>query len=74
MEPDPQESTNRLLKVVIALLIQRREENVRSLKEQISILNGLGMKPSEIAEVLGKTGTHINKELSGLRKDRRGGR
>lgn len=67
MPSDPMESTNRLLKVIIAVLI-RGGENPMPLKQQIETLNGLGLRPIEIAEILGKTGTHINKELSGLRK------
>lgn len=43
------------------------------LKQQIETLNGLGLRPIEIAEILGKTSTHINKELSGLRKRARKG-
>jgi hypothetical protein len=38
------------------------------LKRQIAMLNGVGLRPSEIAEILGKTSTHVNKELSGLRR------
>jgi hypothetical protein len=64
------ESTNKLLRVMIALLL-RRDEQPLSLKQQVEILSGLGMKPVEIAETLGKTSTHINKELSGIRKGRK---
>ena len=64
---DPMESTNRLLKVIIAVLI-RSGENPMPLKQQIETLSNLGLRPVEIAEILGKTSTHINKELSGLRK------
>jgi hypothetical protein len=38
------------------------------LKQQIEILSGAGMRPKDIAIVLGKTATHINKELTGIRK------
>lgn len=64
------ESTNRLLKVMIALML-RRDEHPLNLKQQVEILSDLGMKPSEIAETLGKTATYINKELSGIRKGRK---
>ena len=64
---DAMAATNRLLKVIIAVLI-RGGENPMPLKQQIETLNGLGLRPVEIAEILGKTSTHINKELSGLRK------
>ena len=67
----PENSTNDLLRVIVALLIRRKDKEVRSLKDQISILHDLGMRPSEIAETLGKSGGYINKELSGLRKSRK---
>jgi hypothetical protein len=71
MASDPMESTNRLLKVIIAVLI-RGGENPTPLKQQIETLNSLGLRPVEIAEILGKKSTHINKELSGLRKQAKG--
>ena len=70
MEKDSIESTNRLLRVMIALML-RRDEHPLNLKQQVEVLDGLGMKPIEIAETLGKTGTYINKELSGIRKSRK---
>jgi hypothetical protein len=73
MAIDPMESTNRLLKVIIAVLI-RGGENPMPLRQQIETLSGLGLRPVEIAEILGKTSTHINKELSGLRKQAKGGK
>lgn len=71
MSTNANESTNRLIRVMIALML-RRDEHPLNLKQQVEILDGLGMKPSEIAETLGKTGTYINKELSGIRKGRKG--
>lgn len=67
MTSDAMESTNRLLKVIIAVLIRGGEKQM-PLKQQIETLSSLGMRPIEIAEILGKTSTHINKELSGIRK------
>jgi len=71
MGSDSMESTNRLLKVIIAVLI-RGGENQMHLRQQIETLSNLGLRPIEIAEILGKTSTHINKELSGLRKQAKG--
>ena len=65
------QSTNKLLMVIIALLIRRKDENTLTLRQQIELLNDLGIKPVEIAEILGRTSTYINKELSGIRKDRK---
>ena len=68
---DSTASTDRLLKVIIALLLRQKEEESVSLKRQIEILNDLGMRPVDIAETLGRTTTYVNKELSGLRKNRK---
>lgn len=70
MERNTLESTNRLLKVIIALLLREKREHTLKLKQQIEILNDLGLRPTEIAEILGRSSTYINKELSGIRKSR----
>lgn len=67
MSTDAAETTNRLLKVLIGVNLRSREKQL-PLKMQIEMLSELGLQPKEIAEILGKTGTHINKELSGIRK------
>jgi hypothetical protein len=50
-----------------------RDDRPMSLKQQIEVLYGLGIRPTEIAEILGRTSTHINKELSvsGIRRKQR---
>lgn len=68
MDKHTQESTNKLLMVIVALLLRRKEEQTLTLRQQIEILADLNMKPAEIAEILGRTNTYINKELSGIRK------
>lgn len=65
------ESTNRLLRVIVALLLRRKDDRTLTLRQQIEVLNDLGIKPTEIAEILGRTSTYINKELSGIRKSRK---
>lgn len=62
-------STDRLLRVIIALLIRRKDDQIMPLKTQIQILDSLGMRPVEIAETIGKTQTHVNKELVAIRKN-----
>lgn len=62
------ESTNKLLQVIVALLLRRKDEQTFTLRQQIEILSDLGMKPAEIAEILGRTNIYVNKELSGIRK------
>lgn len=66
-------STNRLLGVIIALLLRQGQEGPPSLKQQIETLNDLGLRPSEIASILGRSSTHVNKELSGIRKGKKKG-
>lgn len=64
-------STDRLLRVIIALLLRRKDEQILPLKTQIQILDDLGMRPVEIAETLGRTPTHVNKELVAIRKNKK---
>jgi len=68
LDLDSTESTNRLLRVMIALLLRRDGEQTLSVKEQIETLHRLNIRPTEIAQILGRTPTHVNKELTGLRK------
>jgi hypothetical protein len=70
MDRNTLESTNRLLKVIIALLL-RGSEDAPNLRRQIEVLADLGLKPVEIAEILGRTNIYVNKELSGIRKGRK---
>ena len=66
-------STNRLLGVIIAILLRQGQEGPPSLKGQIETLSDLGLRPSEIASILGRSSTHVNKELSGIRKSKKKG-
>jgi hypothetical protein len=62
------ESTNKLLRVIVALLLRSENGKILTLRQQIERLNDLSIKPSEIADILGRTNSYINKELSGIRK------
>jgi hypothetical protein len=64
-------STNRLLKVIIALLLRREEKSLQTLRQQVEILNDLGLRPAEIAEIIGRTANYVNKELAMIRKAKR---
>jgi len=63
-------STNKLLKVIVSLLLKRREKDLLPLKEQIEVLYDSGLKPIEIAEIIGRSNLYVNKEISGIRKIR----
>ncbi len=63
------ESTNKLLMVLIALLLRRKEENIATLRQQVKTLSDLGLKPLVIAEILGRSSNYINKEIYSLKKE-----
>jgi hypothetical protein len=65
-------STDKLLKAIIALLLRQDKGESPPLKKQIEILDGLGMRPVDIAETLGRSQTHVSKELVAIRKNKRG--
>lgn len=62
---------NKRLEVVIALMLRNisRDNKALQLKEQISILDGLGVRPVEIAQIVGKTPKHVGKELVAIRRE-----
>lgn len=64
------ESTKELLRVLIALLVRSKVENPLTLRRQIEVLDDLRLKPTKIAQILGRSTVHINKELTGIRKER----
>jgi len=65
-------STDRLLRVIAALLVRQQPPEFITLREQIKILDEMGLEPIEIAEILGRTNIYVNKELSELRKIQKG--
>lgn len=71
MDKHALESTNKLLKVIIGLLLRGKEDEKLNLRQRVEILDGLGLKPVEIAEILGRTNTYVSKELVGIRKNRK---
>lgn len=62
---------NKKLSVMIALLLRMapRDNIGLPLKEQITVLDNLGVRPKEIAEIVGKTANHVNKELVAIRRE-----
>jgi hypothetical protein len=71
MDNNSVESTNKLLKVVIAVLLRGPETEPLTLRAKVGILSELRLKPAEIAEILGRTNTYVNKELTGIRKGKK---
>jgi DNA-directed RNA polymerase specialized sigma24 family protein len=63
---------DRKLEVIVALLVRLMPagEELSPLRKQISTLSDLGLRPSEIARILGRSQGYVNKELVGLRKRR----
>ena len=64
---------NKRLGVIISLLLRMIPQDGLSgtLKEQARILDSLSIRPRDIADILGRTPSHINKELVGIRKEKR---
>jgi len=58
------------LDLVIALLLRGLpgKADAVPLREQIQILSDLGLRPKDIARILGRSQTYVGKELSNLRK------
>jgi len=67
------EDIKKRLEVIICLLFQSRplDSEEISLREQIRLLHDFGLKPKEISEILERSNTYVNKELSELRKPRK---
>jgi hypothetical protein len=77
MENELLENINRNLEVIISLLLRSLpDSDAAHLRGRILMLNDMGMRPKDIARVLGKSTNHINVELSVARnpKKKRGGK
>jgi hypothetical protein len=64
------------LGVVIALLVKTlpKGHDGLSLRDQVELLSELGVRPKDIAEILGRTQTYVGKELARIRKSRAKGK
>lgn len=68
-------SIDKKLSIVISLLLKiANNGNETTMRDQIRDLSGFGLAPIEIADILGKKGKYINKELSTIRKDFKNGK
>lgn len=63
---------NKRIGVMISLLLRivQQEKSSINLKDQVRILDNLNLRPRDIAAILGRTSSHINKELAGIRKSK----
>lgn len=69
MENETTTLLTKLMGIQIAIALQAQSKNEgTTLRNQITFLNSSGLNAKEIASILGKTGSHINKELSLARK------
>lgn len=57
---------NTQLQVIINLMLRglKHDQDLSTGRDQIVFLKSLGLTPSSIAKVLGKTSGYVNKELS----------
>jgi hypothetical protein len=59
------ENINRNLEVIVGLLVRSMPGSDNSnLRDRVLMLDSLGLRPKDIARVLGKSPTHVSKELS----------
>jgi hypothetical protein len=71
MENELLETINRNLEVIIGLLLRSLpDSDAEHLRGRILMLSDMGMRPRDIARVLGKSTNHINVELSMARNPR----
>lgn len=56
------------LDALIYLMLNKVDGQPMLLKDQVRLLDNLSFRPVEIAAILGKTQTHISKELASVRK------
>jgi hypothetical protein len=71
MDMNEARSTNRLLRVVVALLLRGKGDESVPLRQQIEVLDDLRLRPTEIAEIIGRNSNYVNKELAGIRKSKK---
>lgn len=72
MEDELLENINRNLEVIIGLLLRSMtDSDGTNLRGRILMLNNMGMRPKNIARVLGKSTNHINVELSVARNPKK---
>lgn len=61
------DAVKRRLDVIIGLMLKQQSKDMTA-REQIALLNSMGLKYNEIAQVLGKNAKYISKELAVLKK------
>lgn len=66
------DSLTKRMDVIISLLFRMvgKDATELPLKEQIAALDNLGIRPVEISQIVGRTQTHVNKELVAIRRNR----
>jgi hypothetical protein len=72
MENELLETINRNLEVIISLLLRSLpDSDAAHLRGRILMLSDIGMRPKDIARVLGKSTNHVNVELSMARNPKK---
>jgi len=73
VEKEVLENINRNLEVIVGLLLRSLPgSDASSLRDRVLTLEAMGMRPKDMAKVLGKSANHINKELSVGRATKKG--
>lgn len=71
MEKEILESVNKRLGVLINIFLRNTDRGTLKVRDQVEILNDLGLKPKEIAEILGKSQSYVGKELVSIRRNKK---
>ena len=61
------DAVKKRLDVIIGLMLKQQSKETTA-REQIALLNSMGLKYTEIAQILGKNPSYIAKELTVLKK------
>lgn len=71
METVSLETGIRLLRAVVALMLQSAEDRPKTLRQKVQILSELGIGQTEIAKILCRTDSYVSKELVSIRKSKK---
>ena len=72
MENELLQTINRNLEVIIGLPLRNLpDSDANHLRGRILMLSDMGMRPKDIARVLGKSENHVNVELSNARNPKK---
>jgi len=72
MHDDKNQALSKRLDIIISLLLRQlpKAGDTISGRDQIEVLESLGVRPVEISRILGKKESYVSKELVSIRKSK----